>query len=50
MILTIILQAVAGASLAKFGASLGMGIAVLGAGIGIGNIGKAAMEAIARQP
>lgn len=50
MILTVILQAVAGAALAKFGASIGVGIAVLGAGIGIGNIGKAAMDAIARQP
>jgi F-type H+-transporting ATPase subunit c len=27
-----------------------MGLAVIGAGIGIGNIGTAAMEAIARQP
>ncbi|MDR1055322.1 MAG: ATP synthase F0 subunit C [Prevotellaceae bacterium] len=50
MILTIILQAVTGAAIAKFGASIGVGIAVLGAGIGIGNIGKGAMDAIARQP
>ncbi len=31
-------------------AAIGAGIAVLGAGFGIGAIGKAAMEAIARQP
>lgn len=31
-------------------AAIGMGLAVIGAGIGIGNIGTAAMEAIARQP
>ncbi len=32
------------------GASIGAGIAAIGAGIGIGKIGAAAMEAIARQP
>lgn len=32
------------------GASFGAGIAAIGAGIGIGKIGAAAMEAIARQP
>ena len=32
------------------GASLGAAIAAIGAGIGIGKIGAAAMEAIARQP
>jgi len=31
-------------------AAIGIGLAVIGAGIGIGNIGTAAMEAIARQP
>ena len=31
-------------------AALGAALAVIGAGIGIGAIGKAAMEAIARQP
>lgn len=50
MLLTILLQVVAGAGLAKFGAALGVGLAAIGAGIGIGNIGKSAMEAIARQP
>lgn len=33
-----------------FGASIGAGIAAVAAGIGIGKIGGAAMEAIARQP
>ena len=48
--LTIILQAVAGAGLAKLGAGLGAGIAAIGAGMGIGKIGSSAVEAIARQP
>ena len=43
----ILLQAAAGASLAKLGACIGAGIA---AGIGIGKIGSSAMDAIARQP
>jgi len=50
MLLTIILQAVAGAGLAKLGAGLGAGIAAIGAGIGIGRIGESAVAAIARQP
>ncbi len=32
------------------GAAIGAGIAAIGAGIGIGNIGKSALESIARQP
>ncbi len=48
--LTIILQAVAGAALAKVGAAIGASIAVLGAAWGIGKIGAIAMESIARQP
>jgi F-type H+-transporting ATPase subunit c len=36
--------------LGKMGAGLGAGIAAIGAGIGIGNIGKSALESIARQP
>ncbi len=48
--LSIILQAVAGAGLAKAGAGLGAGIAAIGAGIGIGRIGGSAMDGIARQP
>jgi F-type H+-transporting ATPase subunit c len=31
-------------------AALGAGLAALGAGVGIGNIGKGALESIARQP
>ncbi len=50
MLLTIILQAVAGAGLAKLGAGLGAGIAAIGAGMGIGRIGDSAVAAIARQP
>ncbi|MBN1252759.1 MAG: ATP synthase F0 subunit C [Bacteroidales bacterium] len=48
--LTIILQAVASAAIAKMGAGLGAGIAAIGAGMGIGKIGSSAVEAIARQP
>ena len=36
--------------LAQMGAGVGAGIAAIGAGLGIGNIGKAALESIARQP
>jgi len=32
------------------GAGIGAGIAAIGAGIGIGNIGKGAVESVARQP
>lgn len=45
-----ILQAVAGAALGKVGAALGAGIAAIAAAFGIGKIGKAALEAGARQP
>ena len=37
-------------ALAALGATLGAGIAAIAAGMGIGKIGAAAMEAIARQP
>ena len=47
---SMLLQAAAGASLSKLGAAIGAAIAVIGAGFGIGKIGAAAMEAIARQP
>ena len=36
--------------MAKAGGAIGAGIAALGAGVGIGQIGKGAVEAIARQP
>jgi F-type H+-transporting ATPase subunit c len=38
------------APIAKMGAGIGAGLAAIGAGIGIGNIGKGALESIARQP
>lgn len=50
MLLTVLLQAAAGAGLATFGAALGAGLAAIAAGIGIGKIGSSAMEGIARQP
>lgn len=50
MLLTILLQAAAGAGFAKMGAAIGAGLAAIGAGIGIGHIGASAMEGIARQP
>ncbi len=45
-----ILQATAGAALGKFGAAIAAGIVAIAAAIGIGKIGKAALESIARQP
>jgi F-type H+-transporting ATPase subunit c len=50
-LLTILLNAVADLGpIAVMGAGIGAGLAVIGAGLGIGNIGKSAMESIARQP
>ncbi len=46
-ILSVILEAAAGD---KSGAGIGAGIAAIGAGYGIGQIGKSALESIARQP
>lgn len=50
MLMSILLQAAAGAGLAKLGAGLGAGLAVIGAGLGIGRLGGSAMDGIARQP
>jgi len=51
MILSVLLQASAAAvGISKLGAAVGASLAVIGAGLGIGKIGSAAMEAIARQP
>ena len=47
---TLLLQALAGASIGKLGAAIGAGLAAIGAGIGIGKIGQSAMEGITRQP
>jgi len=38
------------AAVANAGGAIGAGIAAIGAGIGIGQIGKGAVEGIARQP
>jgi len=45
-----LLEAAAGAGLAKVGAAMGAAIAVIGAAYGIGGIGKSALESMARQP
>ena len=37
-------------SMSHFGGAIGAGLAAIGAGIGIGQIGKSAVESIARQP
>jgi F-type H+-transporting ATPase subunit c len=37
-------------AVANAGGAIGAGLAAIGAGIGIGQIGKGAVEAIARQP
>lgn len=50
MLLTMILQAVAGAALGRAGAAIGAAVAAIAAAFGIGKIGKAALEAGARQP
>ena len=50
MLLSVLLQAAAGAAIGKLGAAIGAGLAVIGAGVGLGKIGGSAMEAIARQP
>ena len=50
-LLAILLQTVADLTpYAKMGAGIGAGIAAIAAGIGIGQIGRGAVEAIARQP
>lgn len=50
-LLTILLQAATDMiPFAKMGAGIGAGIAAVGAGLGIGQIGRGAVEAIARQP
>jgi len=50
LLFTVLQAAVASGEIAKFGAVLAAAIVVLGASFGIGKIGSAAMEAIARQP
>lgn len=50
MLLSILLQAVAGAALGKAGAAIAAALSAFAAGYGIGKVGTSAMEAIARQP
>lgn len=47
-ILSILLEVAA--ELGKMAAGIGAGITAIGAGMGIGNIGKSALESLARQP
>ncbi len=53
-LMTILLQAttetVANYSQSHLGGAIGAGLAAIGAGIGIGQIGRGAVESIARQP
>ena len=50
LLVTMILQAAAGAALQKVGLGVAAAIAALAAAFGIGKIGKSTMESIARQP
>ena len=50
LLVTMILQAAAGAALGKVGAAIGAAVAALAGAYGIAKIGKSTMEAIARQP
>ncbi len=48
--MSLVLAILLDVAIAKMGAGIGAGIAAIGAGIGIGQIGKGAVESIARQP
>lgn len=50
MFMTILLEAISGASLANLGAAFAAAVAVFGAALGISRIGCTALESIARQP
>lgn len=50
MLLSILLQATAGAALGTVAAALGTALSVIAASIGISKIGDSAMQSIARQP
>ena len=50
LLVTMILQAAAGAALGKVGAAIAAAIAALAGAYGIAKIGKSTMESIARQP
>ena len=49
MLLQILMQA-AETKIGPLGAGIGAGLVAIGTGLGIGNIGKGAVESIARQP
>ena len=49
-LLNTVLLVPTGTGIAQAGGAIGAGLAALGAGVGIGQIGKGAVEAIARQP
>ncbi|MBQ6070981.1 MAG: ATP synthase F0 subunit C [Bacteroidales bacterium] len=49
-VFTTLLQAATNLGIGQMGAGIGAGLAAIGAGLGIGNIGRDAMSAIARQP
>ena len=49
-VLTTLLQAATDLGIGKMGAFIASGLPAIGAGLGIGNIGRDAMSAIARQP
>ena len=48
--LTLLQAAMDLAAIGKIGIGIGAGLAAIGAGIGIGNIGRGAVESVARQP
>lgn len=48
--MTLLMDAVAVAALAKMGAALAASVAVIGAALGIGRIGSQALDSLARQP
>ncbi len=50
MLLTILVEAVAGMAFAKVGAAFAASLAVFAAAWGIGRIGATALESMARQP
>ena len=50
LLVSMILQAAAGAVLGKVGAALGAALAAFAGAYGIATIGKSTMESIARQP
>ena len=50
LLVTMILQAAAGAALGKAGVAIGAAVAAIAAAFGIGKIGSSSLEAGARQP